>query len=76
MKKKREVEGLPLFHRCGEHSHFVGLVDGVVYQPGDDPNGEVVFDSAESEEEGRSKSSVGGGNPKYSAHYDKMNWNN
>ena len=72
MQRKKEVEGLPLFQQCGDHSHFVGLVDGVIYQPGDDPKGEVMFDT----EEASGKSTVGGGNPKYNTNYEKLDWNN
>lgn len=65
-KKGESIDGV-LFHQCPEgHMHRIGTLEGVLVRDGD--RGEVVY-------EDKNSSFVGGGNPRYSANYDKMDWN-
>lgn len=69
-KKKEEdtivLDGAPVMVQCGDHQHFAGFVDGVL-RKGPKEQGEVIYES---------KASVGGGNPKYEANYEQINWDN
>lgn len=39
------LEGVPVFQQCGDHTHFAGLVDGVLRSPDTEPSGEVVYEA-------------------------------
>lgn len=63
--KGEPIDGV-LYHHCPDgHMHAIGRIDGVLHR---NDTGEVVY-------EDKNSSFVGGGNPRYSANYDKMDWN-
>ncbi len=66
--KGEPIEGM-LFKECDNgHVHPIGKFHGFLDRTDIGPQGEVVYEDQKS-------SSVGGGNPRYSANYDSMNWN-
>lgn len=64
--KKIPIEGMLVRH-CGNHTHLEGFVEGTLSQS-DEIAEEVIFDGG--------KTSVGGGSPKYSQGYDRVDWGN
>ena len=66
--KGESIEGV-VFQTCPSgHVHYVGKLEGTLHREDQAEQGEVVY-------EDKNSGFVGGGNPRYSANYDNMDWN-